>query len=115
MSAYADGISGAKTPTYSSSSAGPIKQVAKSALECGAVGLKNLGNTCFMASTLQCLSHTAPLTAFFLRLGRGRDGLLQPSWDFSRFLTPSNKLGWGGDVANAYAGLLRFHIFILSF
>ena len=32
----------------------------------GTVGLYNLGNSCYMSSSLQCLSHVFPLTAYFL-------------------------------------------------
>ena len=30
------------------------------------MGLFNLGNSCYMSSSLQCLSHVFPLTAYFL-------------------------------------------------
>jgi ubiquitin carboxyl-terminal hydrolase 8 len=34
-------------------------------LQIGTAGLKNLGNTCYMNATIQCLSATVPFARFF--------------------------------------------------
>lgn len=62
---------------------------------CGAVGLRNLGNTCFMNSTLQCLSNTPGLSEYF------RDD------KYKKHINRKNPLGWGGKIAEAYGTLIK--------
>ena len=62
----------------------------------GIVGLTNLGNTCYMNSSIQCLSNTYELTEYFLK--NRYKSLVEREW--------KNPLGTEGRIVMAWARLM---------
>ncbi|KAI0128921.1 hypothetical protein BJ170DRAFT_682707 [Xylariales sp. AK1849] len=76
---------------------GPVTRgrAQKSGRTIGCTGLGNLGNTCYMNAALQCVRGVEELTKYFL------------SGQWEDEVNPDNVLAHNGDVANAYANLLK--------
>ncbi|XP_048463907.1 ubiquitin carboxyl-terminal hydrolase 15-like [Rhincodon typus] len=82
-------------PPYSGYNSYDYLEAGRHSEQSGLCGLSNLGNTCFMNSAVQCLSNTPPLTEYFL------------SDEYMDELNHDNLLGMKGEIANAYADLIK--------
>ena len=72
-----------------------LDKILKKGCNHGLCGGVNLGNTCFMNSSIACLSNCTELTTFFL------------TGKYKEFINKKNKLGLGGKLANAWYKLLE--------
>ena len=61
----------------------------KPRLSPGQTGLRNLGNTCFVNSCLQCLSHTQPFRRYFLNLSEKKGIQRRSTMDLAKEITVS--------------------------
>eukprot|EP01033_Poteriospumella_lacustris_P005847 gene5847-4197_t len=87
-------VSGTHRDTAVGVSRSALSSAVSSATVSHRVGLVNLGNTCYLSSTLQCLAAIAPLTSFFV------------SQRYQAEVNVRNRDGTGGALAHAYARLL---------
>ena len=72
-----------------------LKNILKNKSNHGVCGGHNLGNTCFMNSSIACLSNCTELTTYFL------------SGKYKQSINKKNKAGLGGKLANDWHDLLE--------
>ena len=103
-------LAASEDPSYASgqsrmpSIGSQISQVGS--VSAGMTGLKNLGNTCYMNSVLQCLSATVPFASYFLSIINFIHKLTAGG-RYRRSININNPLGSKGTLANSFAELLK--------
>ena len=87
-------------------------------VQIGTMGLKNLGNTCYMNSTIQCLSATVPFASFFtsefftlfccIRSATERSTpFVCPDGRWKSAVNMVNPLGTKGNLVHAFSSILH--------
>jgi len=73
------------------------KDSTEAAEECGVTGLVNLGNTCFMSCSIQCLSNVPQFSSIFRA----------DEEEFAQLLNRDNPMGTGGKLAEEFWSVIR--------